>query len=43
MSYFLESKRIPPERLLTKDPSQYDRTLNTYDIEGAKACKRKIN
>jgi hypothetical protein len=43
MSYYLESKRIPPERLIFKDPTQYDRTLNTYDIQGAKPEKKNIN
>lgn len=37
MSYYLESKRIPPERLVFNAPSNYDRMLNTYDIDGARS------
>ena len=43
MSYYLESKRIPPERLVFHSPQNYDRILNTYDISGAKAVPKPID
>jgi len=34
MAYYIDSKRIPPERLLFNKPEGYDRILLTKDIEG---------
>ncbi len=34
---------IPPEKLLTKKPDEYDRMMNTNDISGATSKIRYFN
>ena len=41
MAFFIDSKRIPPERLVFQDPSHYDRMMNTMDIDGARASVKQ--
>lgn len=40
---YTEMHRIPPERLITKKPTEYDYSLRNHDIDGAYAIIKKQN
>ncbi|KRX10017.1 hypothetical protein PPERSA_08420 [Pseudocohnilembus persalinus] len=43
MAFYMDSKRIPPEQLVDRPPQQYDRILQTYDIDGARSKIKKFD